>query len=775
MNASTVPPMWERRLVDAILRYRAAVLLVCLLLTGLAGYQARHLTFDSDIEIWFLEDDQSLRTYRKFLEQFQSDEIEVIGIFADDVFTPELLRAIDRITREAARAPYAHDVTSLSNAEILTSPGAFHVVIGRLMEEIPETAQQAAETRKRALGNVLVRDNLVNADGSATAIIVELDPSATLIEQKRELLEKLDRIVRRHLPADGDYLLSGSPTLDEAFYRYTERDFALLVPLGALVVIGICLALLRRVGVTLAALAVVTLAALWTFGLMGALGLKVNVISSSLMVLILAVGVADSIHIISDYYDELRAGKAKLEALAAGTAVLIVPCLFTSATTAAGFLSLLTSDLKPTGEFGWLAAVGVGAAFLLSVTFLPAVLSFLPAPKTASIRGKQALFMERLLDRLGHPTRKSSLVVLGLSGLLIALAVVGIIKVRVGVNPLNYFRHDDPVRQAIIRVDRELGGSGSFDLVINTRPEGLKDPEVLRRLDTLEKRLESLPGVTRAFSVLDSLRETRRLLTDGKPESAVLPDSRQMAAQLYLMLEGDEQFRRNVLGDYQTTRMTARVQFYVAAKLVKDIHQLQKELRQSYWDEALRIEPTGYVLLMSYMEKYMLDSQISSLLVAFSVITVMMILLMRSLRLGLFSLIPNLVPIALGLAFMAPAGIALDPGTVMIGSMALGLVVDDTVHFLVRLRRNLATADLETAIAGAMRQTGRPIIFTSLILSLGFLTLIAGSFNPNISFGLVSAVVIVLAVVADLVMLPAALIVFRPRLGRKSSTPASTT
>ena len=768
MNASIVPPVWERRLVDTILRYRVAVLLVCALVTGLAGYQTRDLSFDSDIEIWFLEDDQSLQTYRRFLEQFQSDEIEVIGVFADDVFTPELLWAIDRITREAARAPYTYDITSLTNARILTSPSAFHLVIGQLMEEIPATAEAAAEVRKRALDKVMIRDNLVNADGSATAIIVELDPSATLIEQKRELLEELDRIVNRHLPADGDYLLAGSPTLDEAFYRYTERDFALLVPLGALVVIGVCLALLRRVGVTLAALAVVTLAALWTFGLMGALGLKVNVISSSLIVVILAVGVADSIHIVSDYYDELRAGKAKLEALAAGTAALIVPCLFTSATTAAGFLSLLTSDLKPTGEFGWLAAVGVVLAFLLSITFLPAMLSFLPAPKTASIQGRQARLLERLLDRLGHPTRKSSLVVLGVSAVLIVLAVVGIMKVPIGVNPLNYFRRDDPVRQAIIRVDHELGGSGSFDLVINARPEGLKDPEILRRLDRLEQRLESLPGIPRAFSVLDSLRESRRLLTDGRPESAILPDSRQLAAQLYLILEGDEQFRRNVLGDYQTTRMTARVQFYMASKLVKDIQKLQEELRQNYDDDALRIEPTGYVLLMSYMEKYMLDSQISSLLVAFSVITLMMILLMRSLRLGLFSLIPNCVPIALGLAFMAPAGIALDPGTVMIGSMALGLVVDDTVHFLVRLRRNLATGDLETAIAGAMRQTGRPIILTSLILSLGFLTLTIGSFNPNISFGLVSAVVIVLAVVADLVMLPAALIGLRPRLGPRS-------
>jgi predicted RND superfamily exporter protein len=167
---------------------------------------------------------------------------------------------------------------------------------------------------------------------------------------------------------------------------------------------------------------------------------------------------------------------------------------------------------------------------------------------------------------------------------------------------------------------------------------------------------------------------------------------------------------------------------------------------------------------MSEMEHYLLNSQIRSFVVAFFVISIMMFGLLRSVRLALFSMIPNLIPIALGLAFMVWVDIALDPGTVMIGCMAMGMVVDDTVHFMVRLRRNLQSTELQEAIALSMAQTGRPIILTSLILAAGFLTLIVSRFTPNMAFGLVSAVVVVLAMAADLILLPAALIIIRPKI-----------
>jgi hypothetical protein len=424
----------------------------------------------------------------------------------------------------------------------------------------------------------------------------------------------------------------------------------------------------------------------------------------------------------------------------------------------------LISSLKPVFEFGWLAALGVSIAFLLSMTFLPSVLRVLPKPNERVIKRVQQSNLTRLLILLGNPGTKRNIAVLLVSVLLLSFALLGFTRLQVGANPINYFLPGDPIRESIAKVDQELGGSGSFEILVQTKPDGLKEPAILERLADLEKRARSLPAVTDVVSVLDSLREARRVLTDGKKSSAVLPDNRPLAAQLYLMLEGDADFRKWILGNYEVTHMTARVRLTNSNELTSRMKGFLADLKKDFQDDALKVEVTGYVSLMNEMENYLLDSQQKSFVIAFVVITLMMFALLGSARLAAFSMIPNFIPIVLGLAFMVPMGFALDPGTVMIGSIALGLVVDDSVHFLVRMKRNKKEGDIKEAILRTMEQTGLPIIQTSIILAIGFSVLTLGNFTPNVAFGMVSAVVILLAMVADLVLLPAALLVFNPKI-----------
>ena len=762
--------MWERRWIETVVRHRMAVLATVLAVTVAAGYSAMKVRFDADIEIWFLEDDENLVRYREFLDRFSSDEIVVLGVFADDIFDPELLGAIDRVTRLAEKAPHAHRARSLTNVKIVQSGSAGEVAIERLIPKLPKTSQQRDDLRARAMANPLLRDNLISADGQATAVIIELDPKGNSFDGKIAFVSALREIAQTHLPPGVEWHLAGSPQLDEAFFLYSERDFMVLGPAALLVVILATLLLFRRLMATVLCLAVVGLATVWVFGLIGMLGMKINLVTSSLVALILAVGVADSVHLLSDYYRELAAGRAPRDAVVDSTAALLVPCLVTSTTTAAGFLSLLTSNLKPIREFGWLAAVGVTVAFVLSVLVIPSVLSLSRAPGAASLSGERDARMSRFLRWLGRPSLGISRVVMALSMGVTAVSIWGITRINTDANPMNYFLPGDPVRHAIERIDEGMGGSTSVELLIQTRENGLKDPKILARLDALRQRIEGLPAIVRVFSVLDTLRETRRVFTAGASDALPGPDDHpHLAAQLYLFLEGDEDFDENVQDNYSVTRMSARVRLSAGHELTGVMPSVIGWLASDYGDDDLRVEVTGFIKLMSDMETYLFKSQIQSFLMAFAVITALMFLLLGSVRLGLFSMIPNLVPIGMGLAFMAAVGFALDPGTVMIGSMALGLVVDDTVHFLVRLRRNLAHDELDDAIAHTVTQVGRPIIMTSLILAGGFSTLGLGSFSPNVAFGLVSAVVIVLALVADLVLLPAALRVVRPRVSRATS------
>ncbi len=769
---------WERRWIDAVLRHRGAVLAGIAALSVVAGVFASRVRFDSDIEGWFLEGDPNLASYHAFLERFGADEVSVVGVFGDALFTPEALAAVDAFTRAAEKAPNAHRVRSLTNIATVRRLGPGHVGVERLMDALPETPEEAAALRARALADDLVRDNLVSADGRGLAVIVELDPAGNDFAAKVEHVQALRAAAVEHLGPLRDrgllsFELAGSPPLDEAFFLYTEHDFMVLAPAALLVVVLATFLLFRRWTAVVVPLSVVGLASVWVFGLMGALHIDISLISSSLVALILAVGVADSIHVVSDYHRELMSGTPREEAVAQAVASLLVPCLFTSLTTAAGFLSLLVSDLAPIREFGWLAAVGVGFAFLLSMTFIPCILGLVRAPDAAFVERQLHGRTSRLLGWLGRPTRRSSRWVLAVGLALTALCGWGALRLSTDANPLNYFLPGDPVRVALERVDAQLSGSTSFDFVVTTRDGGMKDPAILARLDRFAKQVESVDGVTRVLSVLDSLRAARSALTDGEETGLPGPtDHPYLAAQLFLFLEGAEDFSTMLQGDYSIARLTARVQMSKAHSVTSARGRIDAWIGEASGTDV-RIEATGYVKLMSDMERYLFDSQVASLGVAFLVITLMMFVLLRSPWLGLFSMIPNLLPILAGLAFMAAADVALDPGTIMIGCMALGLVVDDTVHFLVRLRRVLADgATLEDAIARTMRATGRPIIVTSLVLAGGFATLGLGSFRPNVAFGLVSAVVIVVALIADLGLLPAALLVLRPPVERRRTVVA---
>ncbi len=786
---------WEHRFVDRVLAWRRLVVAVVAALCVGFGVLVAGLSFDADIEIWFLDEDPSLVTYKAFLERFEADEVMVLGIFAEDVFTPRILGALHEITEEGEALERTHRVRSLTNVKVLARQGPGHVAVEALMASPPESAEEAAAIRAKAMASELLRDNLVPADGGGTAVVFELAAGHQDFDEKIAWVAEVRELVERHLPAETPgvtWHLGGSPPLDEAFMRYSQRDFAIFGPVSTLMVALVMFLLFRRWSATVIPLVVVGVAALCTFGTMAAIGWKMNLMSSGLLALILAVGVADSVHVISDWYREVAAGRSTEDAVREAIAELLLPCLFTSMTTAAGFLSLSVTNLQPTREFGVLGAIGVTYAFVVSMTLVPILLLHLPAPRAEATRDT---LVGRWLARLARPRRPA--LTLAISTLLVGLGAWSLVLLSTEANPMNYFLPGDPVRVANESIDEGLGGSSSFEYLITTEPGGLKKPEVLEPMHAFAERLETVPGVTRVLSVVDSLREARRLLTDG--ESDAVPgkaDHPHLAAQLYLFLEGDDDFTTYIQRDYAAARMTARIQLSNSGHITEMGDTLDTWRDELFAGSGATIEPTGFIKLMGDMEHYLFESQIDSMSLAAVVITLMMFLLLRSLRLGLFSMIPNFTPILLGLSFMALSGIALDPGTIMIGSMAMGLVVDDTVHFLARLRRNLdrnkvtpeppgleaageaagkgtpeaageAAGDgdpLADAIARTMAQTGRPIISTSFVLAAGFGVNVLGSFTPNVAFGLVSAIVILMAMVADLVMLPAALLVIRPKV-----------
>ncbi len=761
--------MWDAKLIEWLLAQRRLLSVLVGAVTLVLLVFAVRVEFDNSITSWLLDDDPDMIVYREFLDRFGADEVSVIGVFADDVFTPEVLAAIDQITRKAEAAPYAHRVRSLTNVHVARGDDGL-VAIEPLVPKLPRSAAEARRIRKHALANRTLSGTMVSADGKAAAIIVELEQEGNSFAGKVALVEALRAIAKdAEAAAPITTVLAGTPPFDEAFYKHTTRDFALFAPLSLAMVFLAIFLLFRRLSAVLVPLAVVLVGLVWLFGVMGIFGLRISLVSTILPTVVLAVGVATSIHVLADYYNELSLGSEPHQAVAQSFCNLLVPCFFTTATTVAGMLSLLSSSLQPIREFGWLAALGVTFAFLLSMVVAPLLLLHTRLPDSRFLAHQRNDHTARFIAWLARPTRRRSAITLVVFTLLVAASVLGLGRLQVGANVMNYFKKNDPVRASTERVDAALGGSTSLEFFIKAGNEGFLQPANLKAIEQLQASLEALPSVGRALAITDVLKDTYRVLQGGDPSYYKLPENRPLIAQLFLLLEGEEDFAREVQDNYGIGRLSARARLSRAGDLVDHMSKIEAELKQLRERTGVDVRSTGFVKLMGKMEVYLLDSQIESFIIAFVVITLMLALLLRSLRLALFSMIPNFTPILLGLAFMGAMGIPLDPGTVMIGSVALGLVVDDTVHLLVRVRRRLRAGDsIEGAIETAMLGAGRPVISTSLVLALGFSVLVAASFTPNINFGAVTSLVVMLALAADLFVLPAALQLVRPRMSPKA-------
>jgi predicted RND superfamily exporter protein len=731
-------------LIEFFLRHRVWVLLAVALVTVTAAIFAAKVQFSNSIEMWFLEDDPELQVYDEFSEWFGGDEIAVIGVVADDVFSRNVLEVIERLTHAAEKAPHVLSVRSLTSEAVRT-----------LLDEIPDAGLQAL--REEALASNLMRGWLVSADASATPVLVEMEREGNTVTGKASLVKALREIVEQEQARtpEAELFLSGTPVLDEAFFRYNNRDVSLLIPLSIVLVLAAGLAAFRRISAAFLMFSVVVLAVVWVIGLMGVMGLNMSILSTALPPLLLAIGVANSVHVLNEYYRRrATSGLAKERAIVESMAHLLMPCTCTSLTTAFGLLSLTISPMRPVREFGILAAVGVLFAYLLSMVFLPVLLGLLPAPSALPSEKLQSRALDRLLTRIARPRISFARGLVALCAVLLAISVWLMFQLHVGVYALSWFPDDDQVVVDIQRADRELGGSSSLEFLVKAPDGGLAEPAVLLRLYQFERWLESnVPGVTGAISIADLL---------GDPPTDLSRHEIELQLATLREINGDD-VRRLVQSDNSIGRITARIRLDQMPEVVDAFGEIDHQLDTMIGGHSVEVKMTGYVRLMGRMEDYLITSQLRSFVLAFSVITLLMVVFLRSWRLGLFAMIPNLLPVLMGLGTMALLGISLNPGTIMIGAIALGLVVDDTVYFLVTLRRKLGGgSNLEEAIADTVQTAGRPIIITSLILIIGFGVLSFGSFNPNIQFGIVSALVIGFALLCDLLLLPAVLKIVKP-------------
>ena len=747
-----------KRLHKVLVWGRIPLLVLVLLSLGPAAEKLPQLKTNNTIDTFLAKNDPGLLFYRETTGIFGGDNLIYVAMDSGGkgIFSLEVLGLLDHLADTISAMDGVRKVTNLASTDaVLDDEGVVNVA--PLMTAPPKTAQQVARIKSQVLSSPLLR-RLKSNDNTSALIIIELDrelltkPSRQnqIVAQVRDLLAKDQQGKPR------TYKLAGNPVIAEAIERYNTRDQKIFAKLMLLLVSISCLILLRRFSALVLPGVVVLVTVIWVMGAFVHTGNQTNWVTSILTPILFLVGVADVVHFLSRFQLALAESDSRREAAIKALREIFWPCLLTSLTTAAGFASLMANEVMPVKVFGIFAAVGVIMALVATLAVVPGLLSF--GGKWGAGKPLRQAGSAKLLGALDGMVQRHPGAVLFVAGVLTAAVAVGVWRMRVETNLLKYFRQDAPVVQHSLYIEDTYGGSSPLDIVVDTgRKDGASEPKLLAAVDRFQDQLARTKGIERGVSLADLIKELHMVATSEKKNFSV-PDSRAAVAQL-LLLPGPKTIEPMVDTERRLLRISTRFQgarlgLKGARRLLDGVEAQLKALLPANAKARL----TGSSVLFINMDRYLVMGQIHSFGIVLAVLLVVMVLVFWSVRMGLLAMIPNLMPIGVMLGLMGWLDLPLDGFTVMIACIAIGIGVDDTIHYLHHLRGRLRAGEqLHAAMTDTTLGVGRALVFTSVMLTLGFWIFCLSDFVGTRNFGLLTGITVLVALVADLLVLPAVL------------------
>lgn len=755
-----------RNISRLIFEYPKTILFAVLLITVIFASFIPKLHIDNTVRAFVMEDDPELLYFDRYKEQFGTDEFIVIAFQRERIFDRKSLELIDRITRKVEDLDNVRDVISLTNVNNIRGTEQ-DFIVERLVKEIPSTEEEMKELEKEALSNPLYLNDLISKDGKTTAILVKLEDIPGDDVYKKVLVEEIKGILDEEMENQPFYL-SGKTVIDYSLAHYMQKDLKLFLPITILLIALILYVLFRNIIGVIFPMMTVFICLIWTMGFLYLEKSSINNVSTMLPPLIMALSVAIGVHVLTQYRREASIAKDREETFIDTVHHLLIPCLLTSLTTAAGFASLGVSSIPAVRDFGIVAAVGMLFSFLITITFLPIILYLTKRPPTKVVKTQEPDILDRFLLKIGHFNQYWTKRILLISVLVVIFSLIGISRLRVETNLLEFFKKHSPVYQSTSFIEDNLSGVSSINVSLEAeRIDTFKEPQVLRKVEDLQDFLKNRPKIDKVTSLVDYIKDMNQSFHNENPEYYRIPHSRKLIAQ-YLLLYDAEDLENYVDSHYLWATVSARVREHSSARLKGLIDDTKAYINENF-SQGLEVRVTGNSVLDSNLIDILVKSQINSLALAMFVIFGMMFILFRSVKIGLLSIIPNVIPILINFGLMGWLGVPLNTATAMIAVVAIGIAVDDTIHFLSCFASEMKKdGDHLQSMYRTLSLKGRAIISTSIILFLGFGILISSSFAPTIYFGVLTAGIMVSALLGDLIILSALLVFFKPKFGGPS-------
>jgi len=746
-----------------VLRWRFVILPLTLVVAlGLAS-GVQHLGFSTDYRVFFSEENPQLLAFEELQDVYTKDDniLFVLKPAKGDVFTKAALTAIKTFTDEGWKIPFATRVDSLTNFQHSYAEGDDLTVEDLVRDPASLTRSDLARIRDVAFEEPLILNRLLSPNGETTGININL----TLPQKNTEEVPKAmaaahalaDRVRAEH--PDIKIAVTGLVALNNAFTEASVSDLTRLVPLMYGVLLLVMFVLLRSVSGTFATLLVIGLSASTAMGVAGWMGVQLTPPSVSAPTIILTLAIADSVHVLVTMSQQMARGASKRDAILESMRINFHPIFLTSLTTAIGFLSLNFSDAPPFRDLGNITAFGVIAAWVYSVLFLPALMSVLPM--RARPRDLSAVtYMERLANFV---IAKRRALLWGVSAMVILLGIM-IPRIELNDQFVNYF---DPIIQFRADTDFAMENLSGIYQVQYSLPAGesggISEPVYLQEMDAFANWLRARPEVVHVQTYTDIVRRLNKNMHGDDPAWYLLPDIRELAAQYLLLFEMSLPYGLDLNNQINIDKSSVRVIATLKNITTRESRVLKADSEvwlQKNMVSAAEIEGSGPFVMFAYISERNIKSMLVGTSLAFVLISLSLILALRHVRLGLLSLIPNLVPAVIVFGIWAIAVGELGLAASIVVATSLGIIVDDTVHFLSKYLRARREQGLnsEDAVRYAFATVGTALVVTSVILVAGFGVLAFSAFELNQSLGLLTAASIAAALFVDFTLLPALLV-----------------
>ncbi|MBL4566694.1 MAG: MMPL family transporter [Porticoccus sp.] len=765
---------FSARLTRGVIRFRWLVLLAVVVMTIAAGAGMSKLAFSANYRTFFSDENPELAAFENLQATYtKNDNIlfvlepeavpEGSATFANGAFTNATLAAVETLTAEAWKIPYAIRVDSVSNFQYTKAIEDDLIVEDLIIYAENLTPSELLARKKIAIDEPLLVNQLVTPSGGVTAINVVLQyPEKNLMEVPEAV--NAARALRDRIETEFSGInisLTGVSMLNNSFSEVGQMDAGTLMPLMFLVILVMAWVILRSFAGTVAILLVIAFSTIVAMGFAGFFGIKLTPISMSATTVILTLAVADSIHILISMRGLMREGMSKVEAIPEAVRLNFMPVTITSVTTIVGFLSLNFSDSPPFWHLGNITAMGIGAAWLFSITLLPALMSLLPVRvKEAHEAEWSQIMMTRLADFVITNYRK---ILVGVS--IVALALIAFIPtITFNDQWVEYFDESIEFRTDS---DRALKHFGLYPIEFSVPAfdaGGISEPEYLNNLEDFVIFLRAQTEVIHVYSISDIMKRLNKNMHGDDPSFYRIANNRELSAQYLLLYELslpyglDLNDRINV--DKSASRVTAMLRKVTTSETKVFLENSRKWMAEN-WPEYMQAQPTSAQVMFTYITDRNIHNMITGTIAAIFAIALIMMVALRSVRLGLLSMVPNGLPLLMTFGAWALLVGEVGFSVATVASISLGIIVDDTVHFLSKYvrARNEKGLSAEDSIRYAYRNVGMAIVVNTIILVVGFLVLTTSAFKLNVDMGMMTIMSILFALLLDFLLLPALLLV----------------